>query len=174
MKSIESLSQELHGLLYGTGRTLATAESCTGGGIAAAIVATSGSSDYFKGGIVSYCNEVKEQQLGVNPETIATYNVVSSEVAREMCLGVMAKLNTDYAISITGCAGPGGGSEEIPVGTIWIGYGSKDDVRTFRLTKDEGRAKNLKNATKQALSLMIDYLSESCEKNLRSEVCLLA
>lgn len=174
MKSIESLSLELHDILYGTGRTLATAESCTGGGIAAAIVATSGSSDYFKGGIVSYCNEVKEQQLGVKAETIETYNVVSSEVAREMCLGVMAKLNTDYAISITGCAGPGGGSEEIPVGTIWIGYGSKDDVRTYRITKDFGRTKNLKNATKKALGLMVDFLGESCEKNLRSSATSLA
>jgi len=157
---MENLSQKIHSLLFGTGQTLATAESCTGGGIAAAIVATSGSSDYFKGGVVSYCNEIKERLLGVNPETILKYNVVSSEVAKEMCLGAMNALDTDYAISITGCAGPGGGTEEIPVGTIWIGYGSKNDVRTFKLSDDYGRQKNLQNAVRKALELFISYLTE--------------
>lgn len=153
------LSQQLKDLLYGSGLTLATAESCTGGGIAAAIVATSGSSDYFKGGVVSYCNEIKERLLGVNPLTIENYNVVSSEVATEMCLGAINALQTDYAISITGAAGPGGGSEEIPVGTIWIGYGRKNDIRTYKLTEDNGREKNLYNAVQKALSLIIDYIT---------------
>lgn len=157
---MENLSQKIHSLLFGTGKTLATAESCTGGGIAASIVATSGSSGYFKGGVVSYCNEIKERLLGVNPETILKYNVVSSEVAKEMCLGVMNALDTDYAISITGCAGPGGGTDEIPVGTIWIGYGSKNDVRTFKLSDDYGRQKNLQNAVRKALELFISYLTE--------------
>lgn len=156
---MKRLSKKLHSLLYGTGKTLATAESCTGGGIAAAIVATSGSSDYFKGGVVSYCNEIKNRLLGVSLETIEKYNVVSAEVATEMCLGAMNALQTDYAISITGCAGPGGGTPEIPVGTIWIGYGRKDDIRTFKLTEDNGRAENLQNATKKALELIINYLS---------------
>ena len=156
-------SKALKALLYGTGKTLATAESCTGGGIAAAIVATSGSSDYFKGGIVSYCNEVKERLLGFNPNTIEKCDVVSAEVAREMWLVVMKARSTDYAISITGCAGPNGGTEHIPVGTIWIGYGSKNDVRTYLLTKDEGREKNLKNATQKALQLMIAFLEETLE-----------
>lgn len=158
MKSLKTLSLELHDLLYGTGRTLATAESCTGGGIAAAIVATSGSSDYFKGGVVSYCNEIKERLLGVNPDTIEKYNVVSAEVATEMCQGAMRSLQTDYAIAITGAAGPTGGTEEIPVGTIWIAYGSKDDIRTYKLTENQGREKNLRNATKKALELMISLI----------------
>lgn len=156
---LKALSKKLYDLLYGSGKTLATAESCTGGGIAAAIVATSGSSDYFKGGVVSYCNEVKNRLLGVNLETIEKYNVVSSEVATEMCLGAMEALQTDYAISITGCAGPGGGTPEIPVGTIWIGYGKRGDIHTFKLTDDNGRTKNLQNATKKALELIINYLS---------------
>lgn len=161
---MKRLSKNIHKLLYGTGKTLATAESCTGGAIAAAVVATSGSSDYFKGGVVSYCNEVKNGLLGVSLETIAVHNVVSSEVAKEMCLGAMNALHTDYAISITGCAGPGGGSEEVPVGTIWIGYGSRDDVRTFKLSDDNGRTKNLKNAVTKSLELMVCYLSEKVEK----------
>lgn len=155
---MKELSLQLKELLYGTGKTLATAESCTGGGIAAAIVATSGSSDYFKGGVVSYCNEIKERLLGVNPETIETCDVVSAEVATEMCHGAMRSLQTDYAIAITGAAGPTGGTPEIPVGTIWIAYGNKEDVRTYKLTEDFGRTENLQNATKKALELMITFL----------------
>lgn len=155
-----SLSQELHDLLYGSGRTLATAESCTGGGIAAAIVATGGSSDYFKGGVVSYCNEIKERLLGVHPETIEKYDVVSSEVATEMAQGAIRSLHTDYAISITGAAGPTGGTPEIPVGTIWIGYGSEDDIRTHKLTENHGRGKNLNNAVRESLQLIINYIKE--------------
>ena len=157
--SIKTLSQQLYDILYGSGKTLATAESCTGGAIAAAIVATSGSSDYFKGGVVSYCNEIKERLLGVNQETIERCNVVSSEVATEMCEGAMKTLDVDFAISITGAAGPTGGTPEIPVGTIWIGYGSRGDVKTYKLTDDFGREKNLKNAVKKALELIIVYLN---------------
>lgn len=153
------LSEKLKDLLYETGKTLSTAESCTGGGIAASIVAVSGSSNYFKGGVVSYCNEVKEKMLGVNPETIEKYDIVSAQVAEEMCEGVLKALNTDYAISITGCAGPGGGTPKVPVGTIWIGYGKLGDIRTYKIADDFGRTKNLENATRKALELIITYLS---------------
>ena len=150
--------QQLHDLLSGTGLTLSTAESCTGGGIAASIVSVSGASEYFKGGVVSYCNEIKERVLGVNPHTIEECNVVSAEVATEMCLGVMQLMHTDYAIAITGCAGPGGGTPQIPVGTIWIAYGSPDDIHTHRISHDHGRAENLRQATEKALSLLINLL----------------
>jgi len=156
----KDLSEELKSLLYGTGKTLATAESCTGGGIAAAIVATSGSSDYFKGGVVSYCNEIKERLLGVDATTVERYDVVSAEVATEMAQGAIKQLDTDYAISITGAAGPTGGTPEIPVGTIWIGYGSKHDIRTFKLTEDHGREKNLNIAVSKALQLIINYIKQ--------------
>lgn len=157
---MEELSKKLHSLLYGSGRTLSTAESCTGGGIAAAIVATSGSSNYFKGGVVSYCNEIKERVLGVSHQTLEEKTAVCEDVARQMCEGVMNVMDTDYAISITGAAGPTGGTPEIPVGTIWIGYGAKGDIRTYRICEDHGRTENLQNATKKALSLMIDYLKD--------------
>lgn len=157
---MEELSKKLHSLLYGSGRTLSTAESCTGGGIAAAIVATSGSSNYFKGGVVSYCNEIKERVLGVSHQTLEEKTAVCEDVARQMCEGVMNVMDSDYAISITGAAGPTGGTPEIPVGTIWIGYGAKGDIRTYRICEDHGRTENLQNATKKALSLMIDYLKD--------------
>lgn len=157
---MEELSKKLHSLLYGSGRTLSTAESCTGGGIAAAIVATSGSSNYFKGGVVSYCNEIKVRVLGVSHHTLEENTAVCEDVARQMCEGVMNVMDSDYAISITGAAGPTGGTPEIPVGTIWIGYGAKGDIRTYRICEDHGRTENLQNATKKALSLMIDYLKD--------------
>lgn len=157
---MEELSKKLHSLLYGSGRTLSTAESCTGGGIAAAIVATSGSSNYFKGGVVSYCNEIKVRVLGVSHHTLEENTAVCEDVARQMCEGVMNVMDSDYAISITGAAGPTGGTPEIPVGTIWIGYGAKGDIRTYRICEDHGRTENLQNATKKAISLMIDYLKD--------------
>lgn len=152
------VAEELKALLYETGKTLATAESCTGGAIAAEIVSVSGASNYFKGGVVSYCNEIKERLLGVNPATIEQYDVVSAEVATEMCLGAISQLQTDYAIAITGCAGPGGGTERVPVGTIWIAYGAKDDIHTYCLTEDHGRKHNLETAKIKAIELLVSYL----------------
>lgn len=152
------VAEELKTLLYETGKTLSTAESCTGGAIAAEIVSVSGASNYFKGGVVSYCNEIKERLLGVNPATIEQFDVVSAEVATEMCLGAIKSLQTDYAIAITGCAGPGGGTERVPVGTIWIAYGTKDDIRTYCLTEDNGRKQNLETAKIKAIELLVSYL----------------
>jgi nicotinamide-nucleotide amidase len=86
---------------------------------------------------------------------------ICEEVAREMVVGALNALDVDFAISATGIAGPGGGSKEIPVGTIWIGYGSKDDVRTFKLTEDFGRDINLAIATNKAMRLFLDFLNET-------------
>lgn len=154
------LSKRIQDLIYGQGKTLATAESCTGGRIAEAIIATPGASDFFKGGIISYTNEVKENLLGVSHEVIEEQTAVCEEVAKQMVLGVIKTLNVDFAISSTGIAGPAGGTKEIPVGTIWIAYGSKDDIRTFQLTEDFGRDINLAVATNQALQLMLEFLKE--------------
>lgn len=151
-------SKEIYDILYGSGKTLATAESCTGGAIAAAIVAKSGASDYFKGGIVSYCNEIKEKVLGVSAITLAEQTAVCEDVAKQMASGAMKILNTDYAVSITGCAGPDGGTKEIPVGTIWICVCDKQSTQTLKLTGDNGRKKNLDNAANQALKLLVEFL----------------
>ena len=163
------LSKSISEMLYNSEKTLGTAESCTGGRIAEAIIAVPGASNYFKGGVVSYTNEVKENVLGVRQEVLEEQTAVCEEVAKEMVLGAIKVLNVDYAISATGVAGPTGGTPEIPVGTIWIGYGSKDDVRTVKLSEDFGRDINLAIATNTALKSMFAFLKEH-EADLKKEV----
>ena len=154
------LSREIQTMLYESGKTLGTAESCTGGKIAEAIIAVPGASEYFKGAIVSYTNEVKERLLGVDHQLLEEKTAVCPEVAEAMVRGAIKTLNVDFAISVTGIAGPGGGSKEIPVGTIYIGFGSADDVRTIKLSEDDGRDKNLVNATCQALQAFLQFVKE--------------
>ena len=155
------ISREIQTRFYESGKTLGTAESCTGGRIAEAIIATPGASEYFKGAIVSYTNEVKERLLHVDHQLLEEKTAVCEEVAIAMVKGACDTLNVDYAISATGIAGPGGGTKEIPVGTIWLAYGSKDDVRTLKLEEDEGRDKNLNTATNRALVAFLDYIKET-------------
>ena len=158
---IKIISRQIGDILYASGLTVGTAESCTGGRIAESIISIPGASNYFKGGIVSYTNEIKEKLLGVNHDVLEEQTAVCEEVAREMVVGALNALDVDFAISATGIAGPGGGSKEIPVGTIWIGYGSKDDIRTFKLTEDFGRDINLAIATNKAMRLFLDFLNET-------------
>ena len=155
------LSREIQTLLYESGKTLGTAESCTGGRIAEAIIATPGASEYFKGGIVSYTNEIKERLLGVSHEVLEEQTAVCEEVARQMVKGAINALNVDVAVAVTGIAGPGGGTKDIPVGTIWLAYGDANDIRTFKLEDDFGRDKNLAIATVTALQSLIDFLRET-------------
>ena len=105
-----------------SGKTLATAESCTGGGIGAAITAVSGSSAVFKGGIISYCNEIKHKLLGVDLQVLERFGAVSAPVAEAMAVGARNALEADVAVSVTGLAGPGGDEFGNPVGTVFIGY----------------------------------------------------
>lgn len=154
------ISKEINVLLYEKGMTLGTAESCTGGRIAESIVASPGSSNYFKGSIVSYVDEIKERLLGVDPKLIEEKTAVCEEVAIAMVKGACKTLNTDFAISATGIAGPGGGTPEIPVGTIWLACGTLDNVVTMKLTEDEGRDMNISSAAFNALQLFLNYLKE--------------
>ena len=105
--------------------TIATAESCTGGLIGAAITSIPGSSTPFKGGIIAYDNAVKTRLLGVSPSVLGKYGAVSQKTAERMAAGAVERLGVDMAVSVTGVAGPGGGSEEKPVGTVWIGLAVK-------------------------------------------------
>ena len=109
-------------MLKQRGQTIATAESCTGGKLAALLNKHAGSSAFYKGSVVAYANEVKEQVLGVSPETLKTHGAVSEETVLQMAEGVRRLLGTDYAIATSGIAGPDGGSAEKPVGTVWIGW----------------------------------------------------
>ena len=154
------ISRQIGDILYASGLTIGTAESCTGGRISEAIIAIPGSSDYYKGGIVAYTDEVKERILGVPHEILEEYTAVSEEVARQMVLGTINTIDVDFAIASTGYAGPGGGTKDNPVGTIWLAYGNKEEVRTFKLTEDFGRDIILAIATNKAIRLMLDFLKD--------------
>lgn len=154
------LGRQIQEALYRNNETLCTAESCTGGKISQAIIAVPGASQYFKGSIVAYSNEVKENLLHVSHQVLEEQSAVCEEVAKQMVVGACQAMQCDYAISTTGIAGPTGGTVEIPVGTIWIGYGSKDDVRTLKLSDDFGRDLNLEIATSKAMQLFIEYYKE--------------
>ena len=138
--------------------TVSTAESCTGGSIAAKLTSVSGSSDYFKGGIVAYSNEIKESLLGVSSETLKKQGDVSEETVIEMVKGAMKALKTDCAVSTSGIAGPGGGTKEKPVGTVWIAAAYKNEIRTMKQDTDRGREMNVERAGNNAFLLLLDLL----------------
>jgi nicotinamide-nucleotide amidase len=154
------ISREISELLWEKEKTVATAESCTGGRIAEAIIAVPGASKYFKGGIICYVNEVKENLLGVDPQLLEEKTAVCEEVARELVKGACKTLNTNYAIAATGLAGPGGGTKDIPVGTIWLACGTPDRIVTLKVEEDHGRDINLAIATNKAIQLFRDFLKE--------------
>ncbi|HKI46805.1 MAG TPA: CinA family protein, partial [Balneolales bacterium] len=141
-------------LLRSGGTTLSTAESCTGGLLAGRITDVPGSSDYFKGTVVAYDNEVKKSILGVSKEALDKHGAVSKEVAIEMARGVAKALGTDYALSTTGIAGPGGGTPEKPVGTIWIGFWSNDEELAIKLQLTKDRLINREQTVVIALDLL--------------------
>ena len=155
---MKALAEELGKLLLEKGLTLSTAESCTGGGIASVITSISGSSEYFKGGIVAYANEVKTALLGVSETTLEKHGAVSEETVQEMAKGAMKSMKTSCAIATSGIAGPGGGTPSKPVGTIWIAVACYDKIVTKKLQGDNGREKNTKNSIEKALSLLIEHL----------------
>lgn len=155
---MEHLAEDIQRLLVTRHQTLATAESCTGGRIAAALTAVAGSSAYFQGGIIAYQNEVKISKLGVDAKVIVEYDVVSREVAEEMVLGACRMFGVDYAIASTGYAGPEGGTEEIPTGTIWLAAGNCEHIDTLCLHLAGTRRDNLEQATIEALQLLLNML----------------
>ena len=136
------------------GMTCATAESCTGGGVGAAITGVAGSSAVFLGGVVSYANSVKTGVLGVPERTIAERGAVSEACAAAMAEGVRRLLGADVAVSVTGVAGPGGGSAEKPVGLVWFGLASPGGTQTQRRVFPGDRAAVRAAAVEHALSLL--------------------
>ena len=138
--------------------TVSTAESCTGGGIAFALTSVPGSSSYFKGSIVAYSNEIKNRLLGIPLEAIDKYGVVSEENATLMAKNAMNTLKTDCAIATTGIAGPGGGTKDTPVGTIWIAVAHKNDIITKQIKENFGRSLNINKAIENALFMLYNLV----------------
>ena len=124
-KTLRQLSHQVGEALGRLGATVTTAESCTGGWIAKVITDISGSSAWFERGFVTYSNEAKHQMIGVDSGTLETHGAVSEAVVREMAQGALYAAAADYAVAVSGIAGPNGGSEEKPVGTVWFGFASK-------------------------------------------------
>lgn len=122
------LEEQLGNALKSHGLTMTTAESCTGGLVASRLTDISGSSAYVLGGIVAYSNTIKMKLLNVREQTLIDYGAVSEQTAHEMALGARALIGTDYALSVTGVAGPGGGTDEKPVGLVYIGLAGPDDL----------------------------------------------
>jgi len=154
--------------LRATGKTLATAESCTGGHIAHRITTIAGSSAYFKGSVIAYSNEIKTGLLGVDERVINRDGAVSEEVVRQMAIGVADKLSADYVIATSGIAGPDGGTDEKPVGTVWIAVGTKDSLVSRRFQFSLDRQLNIERTTQTAL-LMLMEIAESGKRKADSE-----
>lgn len=141
-------------LLLEQNSTLSTAESCTGGQIAHLITRIAGSSAYFLGSVVSYANSVKEEVLKVKPETLSNFGAVSEQTVIEMAEGVLKLTGSSYAVSTSGIAGPGGGTPEKPVGTIWIAATNGDKTITKKLTLGRSREQNILYTSKAALNTL--------------------
>ena len=141
-------------ILAENGKTLATAESCTGGTISAMITSVPGSSAYFLGSVTSYANSIKTGVLGVPEEIIAAHGAVSSECVAAMAEGVRKLTGSDYSVATSGIAGPGGGSEEKPVGLVWIGVSSAKGTETFRAVFRSNRKRNIERFASTALNYL--------------------
>ena len=145
-------------MLAGNGKTLSAAESCTGGTISALLTSVPGSSTYYLGSVTSYANEIKMNVLGVPEEIIAKYGAVSSECVAAMAEGVRKLTGSDYSVATSGIAGPGGGSEEKPVGLVWIGVSSEKGTETFKMVFRNDRKRNIERFASSALNKLREKL----------------
>lgn len=155
---IETLEITIGNLLHQKKLKLAVAESCTGGLISDRITNIPGSSEYFMGGIVAYSYEAKVDLLGVRWETLKAYGAVSRPVVVEMACGARRVLNTDLAVAISGIAGPGGGMDEKPVGTTWIGLSTSQGDWARHFCWNGKRLENKASSAEAALQMVVDYL----------------
>ncbi|KAF7788770.1 nicotinamide-nucleotide amidase [Pseudoalteromonas rubra] len=155
---IASLAAQLGAILTNNGQTITTAESCTGGGISYALTDTPGSSAYIERCFVTYSNEAKSQLLGVTPNTLAEFGAVSQQTVQEMVQGAANAARADVAIAVSGIAGPGGGSLEKPVGTVWFGFYLQDkvlcEVCHFTGTRAEVRVQAIEFSIRKIISLL--------------------
>jgi nicotinamide-nucleotide amidase len=154
----EGLEIVMGQLLKEKNKTMATAESCTGGYIAHLITSIAGSSAYYKGSVVSYANEVKENVLGVQHTTLQTAGAVSEQTVIQMVKGALKALNTDFALATSGIMGPDGGSDEKPVGTVWIAVGNNSKTETMKLNLRFDRQRNIIITANQALNFLRKFI----------------
>ncbi len=155
---IDTLEEIVGKMLVDKNLTLATAESCTGGYLSHLITSVSGSSAYFMGGVVAYSNEIKMRQLNVPASILEEHGAVSEATVRAMVTGVLDLLKTDIAVSISGIAGPTGGTAEKPVGTIWMAVGNKDQIKTRKINLGKDRVRNIQYTGVSALNLIRQFI----------------
>ena len=158
------IGKEINRLMWHEGKSVAPAESCSCGRLAAILSEYPGSSEYFKGGIVCYTDEMKARYLNVSEKILEEKTAVCEEVAVAMVKGAIEMFGSDYAVAMTGVAGPGGATAENPVGSIWVAYGKKDKVMTHHQLADNGRDMNVQNAVDKLLSLFTCFLKEELKK----------
>jgi nicotinamide-nucleotide amidase len=156
-----SLPQAIGRLLKAGNKTMATAESCTGGYIAHLITANAGASAWYKGSVVSYANEVKTHLLHVSSETLQQTGAVSEGVVKEMVKGAIKELDTDYALATSGIMGPEGGTAEKPVGTVWVAAGNREKVVTHQFSFRFDRQRNIDMTANAALNLLRKFIVEN-------------
>lgn len=149
-----SPEKRVHRILTDRTQTLAVAESCTGGTIAARFTAMPGASAYFKGGVVAYWNQTKQLLLGVSRDTVARYGVVSEQVVRQMARGIRHAADTHYGIATTGIAGPSGGTPDLPVGSIWIAVSSPERTVSRLIHAEGDRGEIIHKAGTAAIELL--------------------
>lgn len=173
-KQVKQLYSLISDIIYGEGEaeieevvgqllkdnqaTIATAESCTGGYLAHKVTSVAGSSSYFKGSVIAYANEVKINELGVLSSTLETFGAVSEQTVKEMAEGIRSKYKTTFALSTSGIAGPDGGTEEKPVGSVWIALATKDKTITKKLVLGTDRGRNIHLGALFSLDLLRRYI----------------
>lgn len=157
-QSLSEIAYQLGEVLCQKNAKLTTAESCTGGGISEAITAISGSSQWFEFGFVTYANSAKQQLLGVSKETLDQYGAVSEQVVKEMAQGAIQQSKADYAIAVSGIAGPDGGTVEKPVGTVWVCWQTPKQIWTHKLKLSGDRQAVRTAAIKKSLQQLLQHL----------------
>jgi PncC family amidohydrolase len=168
------LAKKLGALLTQNAKTLAVAESCTGGLLGGAITAVPGSSAYFKGGVIAYSNELKQRLLGVPKSLLDKKGAVSAETVEAMASGACRACHTDCAIAVSGVAGPGGGTREKPVGLVYVGIAAGKKVRSYRYLLKGNRRSIRKQAVREALERMVEeLLSQPPSHSVRNQPVVL-
>ncbi len=150
----DTLEEVTGRLLKEKNLTLSTAESCTGGYLSHLVTSVPGSSDYYTGSVIAYSNRIKEEMLGVSGKTLEEFGAVSEQVVREMAEGARKRFDTDFAVSISGIAGPDGGTVEKPVGTVWIAVASKNRTVARKFSFGEHRGRNIRRAALAGLNML--------------------